>query len=64
MTKADVQRVARRVITPENFCVLLVGNKRDILLGDPKHDVSIDRLSGGALTYLPLRDPATMKPMP
>src|SRR5204863_300100 len=34
VTTADVQRVARRVITPENWCVLLVGNKRDILRGD------------------------------
>ncbi len=64
VTKADVQRVARRVITPERFAVLLVGNKADILLGDPKHDVSIEKLAGGRITYVPLRDPATMKPLP
>lgn len=64
VTAADVQRVARRVITPERFCVLLVGKKSDILLGDAKHDASVLTMAGGKITDLPLRDPLTMKPLP
>ena len=63
VTPADVQRVARRLLDPARMSVLMVGNAKDMLLGDPKHDASIPKLAGGALTMLPLRDPFTMKPM-
>ncbi len=65
ITAQDVQRAARRVVTPENFCVLLVGKKSDVMLGDAKHDASVATMAGArGVTMLPLRDPLTMRPMP
>lgn len=63
VTAADVQRVARRLLDPAKMTVLMVGNAKDMLLGDPKHDASIPKLAGGPPTMLPLRDPFTMRPM-
>jgi len=64
VTAADVQRVARRLLDPARLTVLMVGNSKDMLLGDPKHDASLRRMSGGEPRMLPLRDPLTMKPQP
>jgi hypothetical protein len=62
VTAADVQRVARRIVDPSQFAVLIVGNQSDIALGDGKHDASAATLAGGQITRVPLRDPLTMKP--
>jgi zinc protease len=64
VSAADVQRVARRLLEPSRMTVLMVGNAKDIALGDPKHDVQITALAGGEPKRLPLRDPMTMKAMP
>lgn len=63
VTAADVQRVARRLLDPAHFAFLVVGKVDDVLLGDPKHDVTFTGLAGGEPTRLPLRDPLTMQPM-
>jgi len=63
VTAADVKRAADRLLHPDKVTVLAVGNKDGLLNPDPKHPVRFGDLTGGKLTFLPLRDPMTMKPM-
>ncbi len=62
VTKADVARVARRLLTPGSATILVVGREADLLNPDPKHPVQFRDLTGGKLVVLPLRDPLTMQP--
>ena len=63
VTRADVQRVASKYLTPEKVAILIVGNKKDIIKGHPDHPVSIDSLANGSLKDVPLRDPFTLAPL-
>lgn len=63
VSKADVQRVAGKYLTPEKAVILVVGPKEDILKGHPDHPMTLQSLSAGPLKDVPLRDPLTMKPM-
>ncbi len=64
VTKADVSRVAKRLLKPESATILVVGRKSELLNPDPKHPVAFADLTGGKLVELPLRDPFTMQPVP
>ena len=62
VTAADVQRVARTWLVPDKMILLVVGDQKEIDLGDPKHDVKLGSLApGGKVVTVPLRDPMTMK---
>jgi predicted Zn-dependent peptidase len=60
VTVDDVQRVARKHLTPDKMVILVVGNLKEIALGDDKHDVKLETI-GLPLSDLSLRDPMTMK---
>jgi predicted Zn-dependent peptidase len=62
VTAADVQRVARQHLVPERLVLLVVGDHKEIDLGDDRRPVSLASLApGGRQTTLALRDPMTMK---
>ena len=62
--KADIERVAKKYLKLDQLVILVVGQKSDILLGQPGHEIKLTQLAGGRLVDVPLRDPVTMKPMP
>lgn len=62
VTPADVQRVAQKYLSPDKMVVLVVGDQKEIDLGDGKHQTSLEALAQGRkIVTLPLRDPLTMK---
>ena len=62
VTAAGVQCVARTYLIPEKLVLLVVGDQKEIDVGDPNHPVKLDALApGGKVATLPLRDPLTMK---
>ncbi|PYQ17370.1 MAG: insulinase family protein [Acidobacteria bacterium] len=62
VTAADVQRVARQYLDPAKLVMLIVGDQKEIDVGDGKHAVSLSALApGGKVVVLPLRDPLTMR---
>ena len=61
VTAADVQRVAKTHLVPEKLLILVVGDQKEIEIGDDKHPVKLAELApGGRVVTLPLRDPMTM----
>jgi zinc protease len=62
VTAADVQRVAQKHLDPSRLVMLVVGNQKEIDIGDGKHAVKLEDLAPRhQVAVLPLRDPLTMK---
>ena len=62
VTADDVLRVAREYLHPDRLVILGVGNLDDILKGDPDNpEHSLEGLSPGEVTRIPLPDPMTME---
>ncbi len=62
VTAAEVQRVAQKYLDPAKLVILVVGNQREIDLGDGTHVVKLeDQAPQHQIKVLPLRDPMTMK---
>ncbi|GBC80046.1 putative zinc protease [bacterium HR09] len=63
--KVDVQaaqKAAQKLIRPEEFVILVVGNVDEILKGHPDYpEIQLAKL--GPMTRLPLRDPLTLQPL-
>jgi zinc protease len=64
VTAADVQRMARRLFDTEKMVILAVGKAPEMEPGDPDHPGALKDVAPLPLKSLPLRDPATLKPMP
>lgn len=62
LTKADLERAAKRIIEPDKAVVLLVGQRDEFLLGHPNHPQHLHDFLGGNVIELPLRDPLTLVP--
>jgi predicted Zn-dependent peptidase len=60
VTAADIQRVARQYLDPARMAILVIGDLKEIGLGEDAQ-TSLQALAGGKVTDLPLRDPMTMK---
>jgi len=64
VTRADVLRVARQYLAPDKLVILIVGNKEDILKGNPDRAAySMGSLEArfGKLEDIPLPDPLTLE---
>ena len=58
----DVLRVAREYLHPDQLVFLVVGDLDTIEQGDPENlEFSLDRLSNGPVTRIPLPDPFTLE---
>jgi zinc protease len=63
VTAADVQRMARKLFDTDRMVILAVGNASEVEAGDTDHRGALGDVAPLPLKRLPLRDPATLKPM-
>ena len=64
VTAADVQRMARKLFDTEKIVILAVGKASEMEPGDTDHPGALEDIAPLPEKALPLRDPATLKPMP
>jgi zinc protease len=64
VTAADVQRMAGKLFDTDRMVILAVGKASEMEPGDTDHPGALKDVATLPLKSLPLRDPATLKPMP
>jgi zinc protease len=64
VTAADVQRMARKLFDTDRMVILTVGNASEMEAGDADHPGALKDVAPLPLKRVPLRDPATLKPIP
>jgi len=64
VTVADVQRMARKLSDTDRMVILAVGKASEMETGDTDHPGSLKDVALLPLKRVPLRDPATLKPVP
>lgn len=64
VTAADVQRMARKLFDTDKMVILAVGKASEMEPGDADHPGALEDVAPLPLRSLPLRDPATLEPMP
>jgi len=64
VTAADVQRMAKKLFDTEKMVILVVGKAPEIEPGDPDHPGALKEVAPLPEKAVPLRDPATLKPVP
>jgi predicted Zn-dependent peptidase len=62
VTPADVLRVAKKYLHPDELVMLVVGKWSEIAPGDPQGRATMAQFAGGRAELLPLRDPLTLEP--
>ena len=63
VTTADVQRMAKKLFDTERMVILAVGKASEMEPGDPDHPGALSDVAKLPLKGMPLRDPATLKPL-
>ncbi len=63
VSREDVLRLARTHILPEDFVFLVVGRWQEISGGAEPGASALERATGHRVTYLPNRDPLTLRPL-
>ena len=64
VTAADVQRMARKLFDTDKIVILAVGKASEMEPGDADHPGALKDVAPLPLRSLPLRDAATLKPVP
>jgi zinc protease len=64
VTPTDVQRMAKKLFDTDRMVILVVGKGSETEAGDADHPGALKDVAPLPLKGVPLRDPATLKPMP
>jgi zinc protease len=64
VTPADVQRMAKKLLDPQQMVVVAVGKASEMEPGDSDHPGALKDAAALPLTRVPLRDPLTLAPLP
>jgi predicted Zn-dependent peptidase len=63
VSREDVQRVAKKHLSPDGVAMLIVGRWDEVAPGDEDGRASMADFFGGKVHHLPRRDPLTLQPL-